>query len=160
MFTGHYLQFDATWELPVGTHLATPRRRYSHHGIYVGHGRVIHYAGFARSYRAGPVEEIDLPGFAAGHPVQVIDHHHRPYSAHQVVARARARLGEQAYDLLRNNCEHFCNWCISGLARSVQAERYGRWSALVLTCAVGLMRAAPASRAVPACTPGRGASAH
>jgi hypothetical protein len=36
--------------------------------------------------------------------------------------RARSRLGERRYDVLRNNCEHFCNWCQVGESRSRQVE--------------------------------------
>ena len=43
-------------EPPMGAHLVTPRRRYCHHGIYVGDGKVVHYAGLSRSLRRGPVE--------------------------------------------------------------------------------------------------------
>ncbi|MEX3916392.1 lecithin retinol acyltransferase family protein [Paraburkholderia sp. BR10872] len=37
--------------LSVGTHLATKRASYRHHGIYIGNGRVIHYAGLSRCLR-------------------------------------------------------------------------------------------------------------
>jgi hypothetical protein len=40
-----------------------------------------------------------------------------------VVARARSRLGENRYRLTTNNCEHFCEWCLSGESRSEQVER-------------------------------------
>ena len=44
-------------------------------------------------------------------------------SGRAIVRRARSRLGEQRYHLLENNCEHFCNWCITGFSHSVQAQR-------------------------------------
>ncbi len=113
--------------LPVGAHLASPRRGYSHHGIHAGDGMVIHYAGFARSWRAEPIEEVPLPEFARGRPLRIIDHAEAAFAAQEIVARARARLGEHHYALLRNNCEHFCNWCINGLHHSRQADRLGRW---------------------------------
>jgi hypothetical protein len=37
--------------------------------------------------------------------------------------RARSRLGENRYRLLRNNCEHFCEWCLQDEHRSYQVER-------------------------------------
>jgi hypothetical protein len=40
-----------------------------------------------------------------------------------VMRRARSRLGENRYGLLRNNCEHFCEWCVQGVPRSLQVER-------------------------------------
>ncbi|MBP4061169.1 lecithin retinol acyltransferase family protein [Aeromonas sp. Prich7-2] len=39
---------------PIGAHLVTPRTGYDHHGIYVGNGKVVHYAGFARGFNTGP----------------------------------------------------------------------------------------------------------
>jgi hypothetical protein len=39
-----------------------------------------------------------------------------------VVHRARSRLGEDRYHVLRNNCEHFCEWCVRGQHRSYQVE--------------------------------------
>ena len=35
-------------EPPMGAHVVTQRRAYTHHGIYVGSGKVIHYAGLAQ----------------------------------------------------------------------------------------------------------------
>jgi hypothetical protein len=43
-----------------------------------------------------------------------------------IVQRARSRLGECHYDLLNNNCEHFCNWCLRGESRSLQIESLTR----------------------------------
>ena len=38
-------------EPPLAAHLVTPRTLYSHHGIYVGGGRVIHYSGITYGLR-------------------------------------------------------------------------------------------------------------
>ena len=51
-------------ELPLGAHLVSSRGPYSHHGVYVGDGKVVHYAGLADGLKAGPVEEADLEVFA------------------------------------------------------------------------------------------------
>ena len=40
----------------------------------------------------------------------------------EVVHRARSRLGEDRYHVLRNNCEHFCEWCVRGQNRSYQVD--------------------------------------
>jgi hypothetical protein len=37
--------------------------------------------------------------------------------------RARSRLGEDDYRLFSNNCEHFCNRCLSGVSHSAQVRR-------------------------------------
>lgn len=110
--------------LPLGAHLTTPRRGYLHHGIYAGSGRVIHYAGFSRRLRRGPVEEVALPRFANGHPLHV---HVRPapqFMGAAAVERARSRIGEDRYSFWSNNCEHFIEWCISGSSRSRQVEAW------------------------------------
>ena len=101
-------------ELPLGTHLVTPRRFYRHHGIYAGGGRVIHYRGFKTLLQRGPVEEISLEAFAAGRVVSVEYLPDDPLAGAAAVRRARSRLGEDRYRLLSNNCWHFAKWCVSG----------------------------------------------
>jgi Lecithin retinol acyltransferase len=110
-------------EPAAGTHLVTSRRGYTHHGIYVGHGMVVHYAGLSRLLKSGPVEEVTMRRFSVGRPVRMIEHCESQYSLREIVRRARSRLGENKYHVLENNCEHFCNWCISGRSRSIQVER-------------------------------------
>jgi len=109
-------------ELAVGDHLVSPRRGYSHHGIYSGNGRVIHYAGFSRCWRRGPVEEVSLDHFCLGHPVIVRDSSYALYDRVARVERARRRLGEDRFSVWSNNCEHFCHWCMHGADRSEQIE--------------------------------------
>jgi len=106
----------------LGAHLLSERNGYIHHGIYSGNGNVIHYAGFTRSRRPGPVEEVSLECFSSGKAVRVGDDMGARYRGHMALARARSRIGERRYSLLRNNCEHFCTWCITGIARSEQVR--------------------------------------
>jgi hypothetical protein len=108
--------------LPLGAHLVTPRLGYAHHGIYAGGNRVIHYAGFKRLFRRGPVEEISLDEFRRGWPLEVKPRVAPRFSGADVVARARSRLGESSYRPFTNNCEHFSEWCITGTSRSPQVE--------------------------------------
>jgi len=109
--------------LRIGAHLVTPRRGYTHHGIYVGENRVVHYSGWSRALLRGPIEEVSLARFADGRDVSIKSYPRTPYSPEEVVARARSRLGEDRYRLTTNNCEHFCEWCLSGQSRSEQVER-------------------------------------
>jgi hypothetical protein len=113
--------------LPRGSHLATPRRGYIHHGIYTGDGKVVHYAGLIRSPWFGCVEEIPLECFSSGHDVFVVATPTPRFSADEIVRRARSRLGEARYSVLRNNCEHFCAWCVAGAGYSEQVERWRAW---------------------------------
>ena len=110
-------------QLPIGAHLVTPRSWYDHHGIYVGDGRVVHYAGFCQGYHAGPVEEVSLADFECGQGFRIRAHGRTVFSGDEIAARARSRVGEYGYKLLANNCEHFCEWCVTGRSRSRQVER-------------------------------------
>lgn len=123
---------------PLGAHLISPRKGYSHHGIYVGNGRVIHYAGWANSHETGPVEETDLQAFAQGRGFRIA-RHSRTDSPKTIVERAQSRLGEKAYSVSANNCEHFCNWCVTGDHHSSQVDAATGASAISLASAAGLL---------------------
>ncbi|XUW90518.1 lecithin retinol acyltransferase family protein [Burkholderia sp. M6-3] len=109
-------------DLPRGAHLTTRRPGYVHHGIYIGDGKVIHYAGFSRRFCRGPVEIVSIDEFAAGLGVEVISHPFARYTGLAAVRRAASRLGERNYRLLTNNCEHFCLWCLFGHGKSEQVQ--------------------------------------
>ncbi|TKC81636.1 hypothetical protein FAZ69_27100 [Trinickia terrae] len=136
----------AETELELGAHLVTQRAGYSHHGIYVGDGRVIHYSGLCTSLHRGPVEEVSLQRFAAGHQVVVACDAQARYAGIEAVARARSRLGENQYRLLTNNCEHFCTWCVCGKARSEQVRACVAHPSVAARAVMGMCRALMAAR--------------
>ena len=105
-----------------GAHLVTQRSGYEHHGIYVGNGRVVHYAGFAGSLHRGPIEETTLERFGAGREICIRVHAMAMFTGQDAVRRVRSRLGEDRYRLLSNNCEHLCAWVLFGENRSSQVE--------------------------------------
>lgn len=114
-------------EFERGDHLVSGRRfggimPYTHHGLYVGGGRVIHYGGNAEPGVRAPIEEVSVEQFSAGRSIQVKEHKDRRYSREESVARARSRVGEDGYCVFGNNCEHFVNWCITGEHGSTQAD--------------------------------------
>jgi Lecithin retinol acyltransferase len=109
-------------EPPLASHLVSPRALYSHHGIYAGNGRVIHYAGLAHGLRRGPVEVVSLEDFAHGRGIRV-RHDATRFDRGEVLERARSRLGERRYRVLTNNCEHFCAWALRGESHSKLADR-------------------------------------
>jgi hypothetical protein len=110
-----------------GAHLVTPRLGYAHHGVYVGGGTVVHYAGFVFQLRRGPVEETSLTRFAQGHPIWVRPSAPDSRDRDEIVRRARSRLGEEHYRLFSNNCEHFSEWCVNGIHRSPQVDWLLAW---------------------------------
>ena len=129
-------------EEPVlGAHLISPRCGYNHHGIYVGNSKVVHYAGLAGSFHFGAVEEANIACFAAGQTVWTEPNPCPSYTGVETVARARSRLGENRYNLLTNNCEHFCAWCLYGQSRSKQVHDCLTHPRSVVHVAVGFLRA-------------------
>jgi hypothetical protein len=113
-------------EPPLGAHLVTPRRGFTHHGIYVGRGKVVHYKSMLRDFCRGPVQEDSLKDFALGRVIWVQTHTAPRFVAEEVARRACSRVGEDRYRLFSNNCEHFCEWCLQNEQRSYQIERLFR----------------------------------
>jgi hypothetical protein len=126
-------------EPPLGSHLVTPRRGYLHHGIYIGDRKVVHYSGLAQGLRRGPVEEVALARFACGQRIGVRTSAPSDFDVREVICRARSRVGEDCYRLLTNNCEHFCEWCLHGKARSLQVEAWLAWPRRAVLAALRLI---------------------
>lgn len=98
-----------------GDHIKASRIGYSHHGIYLGDEGVIHYLD-------GRVSITDYEEFRNGDSVKLVIHKKPKYTPKEAIERAYSRLGEKEYDLVFNNCEHFCNWCIEGVSKSKQVK--------------------------------------
>lgn len=106
----------------IGDHLVTERTGYTHHGIYIGNDTVIHYAGFANGISSGKIEKTSLASFSNGQQTYVKRYFNAKYTGEDAVKRAESRLGEDLYNVLLNNCEHFATWCVMGEHRSAQLE--------------------------------------
>jgi hypothetical protein len=105
--------------LSAADHLQAPRQHglFLHHGIDLGDGSVAHYLE-GREILRSPREE-----FSRGQSITVVDYPEGGCSPTGVtLRRAMGRLGEQNYNLLFNNCEHFAHWCKTGRHRSSQVE--------------------------------------
>jgi len=135
--------------MSAADHLQVPRQHglFLHHGIDLGDGSVAHYLE-GREILRSPVAE-----FSRGQPVAAVPYAEGTCSpAGVTLRRAMGRLGEQNYNLLFNNCEHFAHWCKTGRHRSAQVEDWlhtgslgalalGQWMpAAMLTSARLLLR--------------------
>jgi hypothetical protein len=118
-FRPHDQPLRSGQEPPLGAHIVTPRRAYTHHGIYAGRGTVLQYGG---GVCRGRVEEVPLRRFSRGREIWIRPGEAGIQDRPEVVLRARSRLGEECYHVLRNNCEHFCEWCARGQPRSYQVD--------------------------------------
>ena len=93
---------------------------YTHHALGMGNDRVIHYSGLANDLvTAGVIEEVSLEEFSKGQEIHVKPHLNRKYETDEAIIRASLRLGEAQYHILHNNCEHFVEWCITGLHKAL-----------------------------------------
>ncbi|MEY3462562.1 MAG: hypothetical protein RLZZ468_340 [Cyanobacteriota bacterium] len=102
-------------------HLEVPRRHglFHHHGIDLGDGSVAHYLEGREILRSSS------EAFSQGQPIRVVAYGDGSCSPPGVtLRRAMGRLGEQNYNLLFNNCEHFAHWCKTGRHRSRQVESW------------------------------------
>lgn len=105
-----------------GDHLVTPRLGYTHHGLYVGNDLVIHYAGLSDGFNKESIDLTSLDTFCDGNGYTVSPHPFRIFSEEESVKRAYSKLGEDSYNIIFNNCEHFVNWCINGVHSSSQVN--------------------------------------
>ena len=102
-----------------GDHLVVKHGTYTHHGIDMGAGCVIHYGRGLHNKVNARVEIVSREEFAGDSPIEIRSDQ-ASFSMDEVVDRAVSRLGENNYDLFENNCEHFVNWCRRGVADSPQ----------------------------------------
>ncbi|HNW36360.1 MAG TPA: lecithin retinol acyltransferase family protein [Candidatus Ozemobacteraceae bacterium] len=120
--------FSFATQLLFGASIASPDlsklarlERYRHYGVYAGRGQVIHFTGSApstariRLTSVGEFEEGTFLDSVAGEMlgIHTDDQVEFPEGKAAAVCRARSMLGSDfgGYHLLRNNCEHFANWC-------------------------------------------------
>ncbi len=106
----------------TGTHLIVGRGLYTHHGIFVGRNRVIHYSGMGSGLHKGCIESTSLETFLQGKQARVRTYKKVHFRGPEICRRARSRLGEDQYNLLFNNCEHFATWCATDRHTSKQVE--------------------------------------
>ena len=103
--------------MAAADHLSVPRQHglFLHHGIDLGDGSVAHYLE-GREILRSPLDE-----FKRGLDISIVDHDY-PSPIGVTLRRAMSRIGEQRYNLLFNNCEHFASWCKTGRHQSGQVE--------------------------------------
>ena len=114
-----------------------PTRHYKHHGIYIGHGQVIHVSGSIREKRDPEVRQSDLATFLNGGILRRRDYKKRLPAA-ETIRLAKKHLHNKHFSIVRNNCEHFASFCVTGKKKSRQVRKilYGLTTA---TIGIGLL---------------------
>lgn len=126
----------------LGDILLVDRGLYQHYGIYAGSGKVIYYADKLGDFGNDIcIQEVSLETFAKGAEIKIcnLSPSVKQYTGVETVKRARSRLGEEKYNLIFNNCEHFAVWCKTGISDSSQVNKVLKGAAYV---AVGITLAA------------------
>ena len=98
---------------------------YHHYGIFADPDRVIQF-GMPDNTGVDPetIEVIitDIYTFLNGSDLEtaVLDRAEQRarFSREKSVENALSRVGERGYNILHNNCEHFVNECVFGVAKS------------------------------------------
>lgn len=102
-----------------------------HYGIFVSEDEVIQFGlPPVKSSQGQPSEfkvvATDIATFCCGNipEVSVPDKKELKarFSKEETIARARARIGEEGYSMLHNNCEHFVYECAYGIKKSTQVD--------------------------------------
>jgi uncharacterized protein YycO len=86
---------------------------YRHYGIELPDGTMVENS-------PSGIRIVGYADFARGRPTQVANPSVSPAERDLAVQRALSRVGEHRYSLTGNNCEHFANWCATGIAISQQ----------------------------------------
>jgi len=112
--------------MALGDHIKAKRARgiYTHHGIDMGDGTVVHFSGHPLNYRDARVCRVSLEEFLAGREAVVVKHEEPVLPVEETVRLAEELLGAEGYHPLTNNCEHFTTYCKTGRKDSVQSRRF------------------------------------
>ena len=90
---------------------------YRHYGILLEDDSVVHFTGQLFSVdRAACICRTDIDFFCAGGVLRRADDVKCTFLPNQIGVRALRQVGTNfgGYHFLRNNCEHFTNWCANG----------------------------------------------
>lgn len=128
--------------LQAGDHIKVRRwvSAYTHHGIYVGQGRIIHFDGEPLRGRSAIICECTVTEFSRGGKISRVTAR-RGLPPSEVLARAERALrdGFGGYRLLFRNCEHFATWCTVGRQKSAQVRWGVSLGLLLLGAASGAL---------------------
>jgi hypothetical protein len=98
-----------------------------HYAIYLGNekGNPQFIANVTNGVQV--INSHALNDFAAKYEVVAIERFNGGIRERKkVVRKALSKLGEKAYNIIFNNCEHFKNWVLYGISSSKQVEKTGR----------------------------------
>eukprot|EP00930_Biecheleria_cincta_P056400 TRINITY_DN42535_c0_g1_i1.p1 TRINITY_DN42535_c0_g1~~TRINITY_DN42535_c0_g1_i1.p1 ORF type:complete len:369 (-),score=62.44 TRINITY_DN42535_c0_g1_i1:40-1146(-) len=99
---------------------------FEHHAVLdISASEVIHYWPVAETAR-NTVQITPLQVFAQDFGIwRVVALPKSPEHGHEVLHRARSKIGEEEYNFVTNNCEHFATWAFDESGSSNQVRSMG-----------------------------------
>jgi hypothetical protein len=112
--------------MALGDHIKTRRAGglYTHHGIDMGDGTVVHFSGDPVNFRDASVCRVAMEEFLQGGRLILVAHREPVLSGEETARIAESLIGARGYHPLINNCEHFTTYCKTGRKDSAQARRF------------------------------------
>lgn len=107
--------------MPKADHIFVNKGAYTHHGIDIGYGKVVHFTGEPGSKSNACIAETSIEDFACGGEIQVVEYA-KCLPVNETIAVAKQRIGETGYNLVFNNCEHFARFCKTKQHESEQVK--------------------------------------
>ena len=119
-----------------GDVIYTKHGLYIHYGIYINENCVFHYDGKIDDFflRKMCISKTTIDRFLDGNSQYYIDKRNSKFDNDEVVKRATQKIGEEKFNLIFNNCEHFSMWCKADLKTSKQVNLYFLLFIVTRTC--------------------------
>ena len=117
-------------DLYPGAHIRVKVGNFYHHGIYIGDGEVVQFGlPFDMYTDAKDVKVLRSPISDFCKPDDFIEVYvysrkelKQKFKDEVIIANALSHVGEGGYSIIKNNCEHFANFCIFGKKVSDQID--------------------------------------
>ena len=90
---------------------------FRHYGLLLSDGSVVHFRGRREHIHINAwIQRTSLAEFCQGGRIYPACEVHFAFPPEEVARRALCQVGGNfgGYHFLRNNCEHFVNWCACG----------------------------------------------
>ncbi|XP_077999684.1 phospholipase A and acyltransferase 2-like [Glandiceps talaboti] len=147
----------------TGDLLEFTRGLYSHWGVYIGDGKVIHLTGendgigddlgnpklvfsvWGKQFNKAVVKCDDFFDIVYDCKAKINNSKDKktpPARKRDIAERAVSKLGKVGYNVLWNNCEHFASWCRYGVAESDQVNGVLTYMTIGIGAAVACMMVA------------------
>lgn len=120
-----------------GDHVYVKRRGYTHHGVEVDDGQVIHFSGTPGNKRGAMICRTTMKEFTGSRGRLRYRRYGQQLPPDLAIERAESKIGQSGYNLFSNNCEHFATWCVHDRTASAQVSGAGATGAIATATAAG-----------------------